>query len=87
LASGSAQAQSTSRFENGGGSVGQLVADGYEIKSVVLNNGKYIVFLQKERKAFACEFSRVEQIALRRNPVGRKKDQRAHHVRSQTCRR
>jgi hypothetical protein len=58
---GAAQAQSTSRFENGGGSVGQLVADGYEIKSVVLNNGKYIVFLQKERKAFACEFSRVDR--------------------------
>jgi hypothetical protein len=57
----SAQAQSGSRFENGGGSVGQLVADGYEIKSVVLNNGKYVVFLQKERRAFACEFSKVNK--------------------------
>jgi beta-galactosidase beta subunit len=41
--------------------VGQLVADGYEIKSVVLNNGKYVVFLQKERRAFACEFSKVNK--------------------------
>lgn len=56
-----AQAQSSTRFENAGGSVGQLVAQGYEIKSVVLNSGKYIVFLQKERKAFACEFSRVNR--------------------------
>ncbi|WP_420409618.1 hypothetical protein [Hoeflea sp.] len=56
-----AQAQSSSRFESAGGSVGELVAQGYEIKSVVLNNGKYIVFLQKERKAFACEFSRVNR--------------------------
>jgi hypothetical protein len=30
-----------SRFENGGGSVGQLVADGYEIKSVVLSNSRF----------------------------------------------
>jgi|OM-RGC.v1.033533244 hypothetical protein len=57
----SVQAQSSPRFGNGGDSVGALVADGFEIKSVVLNNGKYIVFLQKERKAFACEFSRVNK--------------------------
>lgn len=61
LAITAAQAQSTSYFENGGGSVGELVADGYEIKSAILNNGKYIVFLQKDRKAYACEFSKVNK--------------------------
>lgn len=56
-----ARAQNTSNFQSSGGSVGELVANGYEIKSVVLNNGKYIVFLQKDRRAYACEFSRVNQ--------------------------
>ena len=39
-----------------GSSVGQLIADGYEIKAAVPNGAKYVVFLQKEKKAYACEF-------------------------------
>lgn len=39
-----------------GPSVAALVADGYEIKAAVPNGAKYVVFLQKDRKAYACEF-------------------------------
>ncbi len=39
-----------------GPSVAALVADGYEIKAAVPTGAKYVVFLQKDRKAYACEF-------------------------------
>lgn len=39
-----------------GSSVGKLIADGYEIRAAVPNGSKYVVFLQKEKKAYACEF-------------------------------
>ncbi|TDH39094.1 hypothetical protein E2A64_08440 [Pseudohoeflea suaedae] len=39
-----------------GQTLGKLVADGYEIKAAVPNGAKYVVFLQKENKAYACEF-------------------------------
>lgn len=34
-----------------------LVSRGYEIKAAVPNGGKYIVFMQKDQSAYACEFS------------------------------
>ncbi|OJG00217.1 hypothetical protein [Pararhizobium antarcticum] len=39
-----------------GGSMSSLLAKGYEIKAAVPNGARYIVFLQKDKSAFACEF-------------------------------
>jgi hypothetical protein len=48
-AAGSANAQST---------MADLVSRGYEIKAAVPNGGgKFIVFMQKDKSAYACEFS------------------------------
>ena len=60
-ATGAATAQQSqlAPAPSGGGSgdsVGKLVADGYEIRAAVPNGAKYVVFLQKEKKAYACEF-------------------------------
>ncbi len=40
-----------------GGSIAQLLAQGFEIKAAVPNGSKFIVFLQKEEAAYACEFA------------------------------
>lgn len=34
-----------------------LVSRGYEIKAAVPNGGKFVVFMQKDQSAYACEFS------------------------------
>lgn len=39
------------------GSIEQLLAQGFEIKAAVPNGSKFIVFLQKEKAAYACEFA------------------------------
>lgn len=36
-----------------------LLSKGYEIKSSVPNGKKFIVFLQKDKSAYACEFATV----------------------------
>ncbi|HEX8045323.1 hypothetical protein [Rhizobium sp.] len=33
-----------------------LVSQGYEIKAAVPNGGKFVVFMQKDQSAYACEF-------------------------------
>ncbi len=33
-----------------------LVSRGYEIKAAVPNGGKFVVFMQKDQSAYACEF-------------------------------
>lgn len=38
-------------------SMGELIKQGYEIKSTVSNGAKLIVFLQKDNSAYACEFT------------------------------
>ena len=38
-------------------SMAELVQRGYEIKAAVPNGGKFIVFMQKDQSAYACEFS------------------------------
>jgi hypothetical protein len=48
-------------LSSGGATVASLVADGYEIKAAVPNGAKYVVFLQKDKKAYACEFVTVTQ--------------------------
>ncbi|AEG03825.1 hypothetical protein [Sinorhizobium meliloti] len=39
-----------------GGSMSALLSRGYEIKAAVNNGARYIVFLQKDQSAYACEF-------------------------------
>jgi hypothetical protein len=46
-ASGSSPAQAT---------MADLLGKGYEIKAAVPNGGKFIVFMQKDQSAYACEF-------------------------------
>jgi hypothetical protein len=36
-----------------------LLADGYEIKAAAPNGSKFVVFLQKDKSAYACEFVSV----------------------------
>jgi hypothetical protein len=40
-----------------GASIGQLIADGYEIKAAVPNGKRFVVFLQKDSTGYACEMS------------------------------
>lgn len=58
----SAQEPADSNTTSGGmrgGSMADLVAEGYEIKAAVANGTRYIVFLQKDQSAYACEFVSV----------------------------
>jgi hypothetical protein len=34
----------------------ELLAQGYEIKTAVPNGSKFVVFMQKDQSAYACEF-------------------------------
>lgn len=47
----------TDTFGSREGTIGELVAQGYEIKSAIVTSGKYYVFLQKGTSAYACEFT------------------------------
>ena len=40
----------------GEATMADLVSRGYEIKAAVPNGGKFIVFMQKDQSAYACEF-------------------------------
>ncbi|MBD9372039.1 hypothetical protein IB238_05250 [Rhizobium sp. ARZ01] len=48
---GGAQAQNAT--------MAQLLADGYEIKGTAQASSRYIVFMQKEKSAYACQFVTV----------------------------
>ncbi|GEM_PF-325529 len=37
--------------------VADLLSRGYQIKAAVPNGGKFVVFMQKDQSAYACEFS------------------------------
>lgn len=52
---GTSSQAGTAQFS--GGSIAQLLAQGFEIKAAVPNGSKFIVFLQKEEAAYACEFA------------------------------
>ena len=54
--SASALAQGVVSGNDSSVTMAKLVGDGYEIKTAVPNGGRYIVFLQKDRRAYACEF-------------------------------
>ena len=36
--------------------MGELVSQGYEIKAAAPNGSRYVVFMQKDTSAYACEF-------------------------------
>jgi hypothetical protein len=40
-----------------GSTIGQLIADGYEIKAAVPNGKRFVVFLQKDSTGYACEMT------------------------------
>jgi hypothetical protein len=51
-------AKSGNDVASGGDStMGDLLSRGYEIKAAVPNGGKFVVFMQKDQSAYACEFS------------------------------
>ena len=58
LSASAALAQDTgvSSASGGSASMASLLSQGYEIKSSVQNGSKTIVFLQKDKTAYACEF-------------------------------
>ena len=58
LLAANAQAQDSGVSSSGSSSsMGDLIKQGYEIKSTVSNGAKLIVFLQKDNSAYACEFT------------------------------
>ncbi|KQO76856.1 hypothetical protein [Rhizobium sp. Leaf262] len=54
-----AQESVPSQSSGGSSTVKQLLSQGYEIKSSLPNGGKFIVFMQKDKAAYACEFVTV----------------------------
>ena len=57
LASGALAQDAAVSTDNATATMASLIAQGYEIKASVPNGTKFIVFLQKEKSAYACEFS------------------------------
>lgn len=45
-----------STISNGNRTMKDLLSEGYEIKSSVANGSKFIVFMQKDKSAYACDF-------------------------------
>ncbi|MDE1159018.1 MAG: hypothetical protein PW791_12255 [Neorhizobium sp.] len=43
----------------GGQTMAQLLTAGYEIRTSVLNGTQIVVFMQKDKSAYACEFVSV----------------------------
>lgn len=54
-----AQAPETGGSTASGGTktMGDLLSQGFEIKSSVVNGTKFIVFMQKDKTGYACEFA------------------------------
>ncbi|MBB6483425.1 hypothetical protein [Rhizobium lusitanum] len=43
--------------QSSGSTMADLLSRGYQIKAAVPNGGKFVVFMQKDQSAYACEFS------------------------------
>ncbi|QRM55010.1 hypothetical protein [Sinorhizobium sp. BG8] len=54
-----------SRSKSGSATMAQLIAEGYEIKAAAPNGSRYVVFMQKEKSAYACEFANVSATQCR----------------------
>jgi hypothetical protein len=48
-----------------GASMGDLVKQGYEIKAAAPNGSRYVVFMQNDKSAYACEFVNTTQTQCR----------------------
>jgi hypothetical protein len=46
---------------SGGGSMGQLLSEGYEIKAAVQNGKSFVVFLQKDSTGYACQMTTLSR--------------------------
>jgi len=57
MASGACAQDAAVSTDNATATMASLIAQGYEIKASVPNGAKFIVFLQKDKSAYACEFS------------------------------
>lgn len=44
-----------------GASMGQLMAEGYEIKAAVPNGKSFVVFLQKDSTGYACQMTTLSR--------------------------
>ena len=57
-ATGTNSAKSGNALSPGGDStMADLLSRGFQIKAAVPNGGKFVVFMQKDQSAYACEFS------------------------------
>ncbi|MBP1860887.1 hypothetical protein [Rhizobium herbae] len=56
LAQQAAQPSEAMSSSDAGSGMGKLLTQGYEIRAAVPNGTRYIVFLQKDQSAYACEF-------------------------------
>ncbi|HSX73143.1 MAG TPA: hypothetical protein VLG73_02990 [Shinella sp.] len=48
-----------------GATIGALASQGYEIKAAAQNGSRYVVFMQKDTSAYACEFVNTTQTQCR----------------------
>ena len=51
--------------ETSASSMSQLLENGYEIKATAPNGNRYVIFMQKEKSAYACEFVNVSTTRCR----------------------
>ena len=74
MAAAAALLYSTTAFAQSSGgdfaTMRMLLQDGYEIKAAAPNGAQYVVFLQKEESAFACEFVTVTNSRCRAINLG-----------------
>jgi hypothetical protein len=61
MLSSAALAQETDPSMNSGASMGQLIAQGYEIKAAVPNGKSFVVFLQKDSTGYACQMTTLSR--------------------------
>jgi hypothetical protein len=50
---------------NASSTMRQLAEQGYEIKAAAPNGSRYVVFMQKEKSVYACEFVNTTQTQCR----------------------
>lgn len=58
-----ATAQEDQPTLSGGGSMGQLLSEGYEIKAAVQNGKSFVVFLQKDSTGYVCQMTTLSRSA------------------------
>ena len=45
--------------------MGELASQGYEVKAAAPNGSRYVVFMQNDKSAYACEFVNTTQTQCR----------------------